>query len=188
MAFLEGGLTSGIDPSETGREDLDPFYRQGRAVEHYMARMETSADSARTRVYFDSEKAMEDSIRSYMSSRTGYRFDPLDKHVIYEQLPDDTVRGFLENFKTLADAPARLGFGLELRMENYIAPGYPFFIQLRYSMAVDREDWGRSFQRYFSDNPLNNPDAYIYFNIGFSFDNWELIDIPEYHHPAKGGR
>lgn len=185
MAFFEAGATGGIDPSEAGRQDLDAFYRQGRKVEKYMARMATSDNSARTRQYFDTKEEMEEAIRDYSNPRSGFHFDSLDKHVIYEMLPDDTVRGFAENLATLKDAPMRLGFGLELRMENYIAPGYPFFITLRYSQSLDRDDPSGSFKEYFTSNPLDNPAAFVYFNIGFSFDGWDLIDIPEYHNPVR---
>ncbi|OGS37321.1 MAG: hypothetical protein A2293_06435 [Elusimicrobia bacterium RIFOXYB2_FULL_49_7] len=184
MAFLEAGLTSGLDPQENGRQDLDGFYRKGRMVDKYMARMETASGANRSRVYFNTEQQMDSAIVAYSTSRNNFTFDPLDKHVIYSALPEDTVQGFAENLATLWDAPARVGFGLELRLENYIAPGYPFFMTFRYSQAMDQADWGDSFKRYFTSSPINNPNGFFYFNLGFSFDGWDLIDMPDYHHPG----
>jgi len=85
----------------------------------------------------------------------------------------------------LFNAPLRLGFGFELRFENYIVPGYPFFMTLRYSHTLLQNDPGLSFRNYFTKDPFNSKDATIYLNVGFSFDNWDLIDIPAAHHLSK---
>ena len=182
MAFIEGGVAAGIDPSEEGRSDLDQYSRDGRTVGHYMARLPVNADNNRQRISAPTEMAMQDTINKYSA---GSQFDSRDKHTVYSSLPEDTMTGFAQNFKMLFNAPLRLGFGFELRFENYIVPGYPFFMTLRYSHTLLQDDPGLSFRNYFTKDPFNSKDATIYLNVGFSFDNWDLIDIPAAHHLSK---
>ncbi|OGJ87861.1 MAG: hypothetical protein A2268_00680 [Candidatus Raymondbacteria bacterium RifOxyA12_full_50_37] len=181
MAFFEGGVAAGIDPSEAGREDLDAYSRKGRNVEKYMHREEN-----RARVYSASEAEMEQKISDFTERQgAGFVYDNRDKHVIYSALPDDTARGFWNNVSMLQSAAKRYGFGLELRFENYITPGYPFFITLRYSQQLEQGDISGSFKQYFTKNPLFNDNGLLYLNVGFSFDGWDLIDVPEYRNPAR---
>jgi hypothetical protein len=187
MAFIEGGVSAGIDPTEDGRSDLDSYSREGRRVDHYMARLQTSAENSRQRVTAATPREMDSLINVFTQGLPGYRFDERDRHTVYERLPEDTMTGFAQNFRMLFNAPVRVGFGTELRIENYIVPGYPFFVTVRYSHTLNRDDPAASLKDYFSHSPFNSRESFFYLNAGFSFDNWESIDVGSAHHPGRGG-
>ncbi len=178
--FFEAGASSGIDPSWQGRADLSEYSRQNREIDKYVARLPQNQNETRFPVEFNSYADMEDSIQKVEASKINYRFPSEDKHVVYKELPDDTVNGFIANMMSIFRAMPRTGLGAELRFENYISPGYPLFVTLRYSTALSRGEEMASLNRFVSTKPWNNPDAMLYLNVGFSFDSWITDRDPEY--------
>jgi hypothetical protein len=72
----------------------------------------------------------------------------------------------LEEMKNISKNDLFKSVGAELRLECVSQSSYPFATYLR---AV-----------YGMDNPIQNERTRYQFGISFSFDNWGLIDIPDY--------
>ncbi|MBL8029144.1 MAG: PD40 domain-containing protein, partial [Fibrobacteres bacterium] len=180
--FAEAGVATGLDPSWKGRSDLSQAAREGRYVDSLVARLPRNSDQTRVPVFFaaDDSLGMERAIDSVETANPNLIYPNDSRHVVYNLIDADTVHGFINNFKTLLDANVQTGFGAELRFENYILPGYPLFLTVRYASKTTQGDALGSLERYFTNLPWKNPDGVFYVNAGFSFDSWITDRNPEY--------
>jgi dipeptidyl aminopeptidase/acylaminoacyl peptidase len=178
--FAEVGASAGLDPSWQGRSNLSEFASQDREIESYVARLPRNSNDTRVPVFYTSKDDMEQAIDSVELANPGLVYPDDSRYTVFSSLPDDTVHGFIQNLKSVFNSNVQTGFGAELRVENYILPGYPLFLTLRYAAMTTAGDNLGSIERYFTNLPWKNPDGMVYVNAGFSFDSWITDRDPEY--------
>ncbi|MBD3419555.1 MAG: hypothetical protein GF398_05485 [Chitinivibrionales bacterium] len=74
-------------------------------------------------------------------------------------------------------------YGAELRLEGQTFNRYPLALKLRWEHGFNKEIPGFDL----SSNEVNRIGGHrVSFSLGFAFDDWGLIEVPDYHRPGSG--
>ncbi|MFP4521298.1 MAG: TolB family protein [Fibrobacterota bacterium] len=176
------GRASGLDTSRDGLTNISSYYRLQREEESYIYRENISGGfkdtlfSNKVRLLdFIEERNLDPSVRSVS-------MEEID--TLWAAAEDDMESGFGGNLRTLSGRPFIKSFGSKIRLESYLYNNYPFCVSLGYYVPV-KNSMIETVKNYFTVSPFNNSSARIIFDIGFSFDNWDLIDNPAWSRRGK---